>query len=150
MKKQGEGGPRRARGAARRAPRALPGDQGEGGAASRRSRRSSRSILAAIPNVPHESVPVGAGERTTRSSATWGEKPDLPLHAQAALRARREAGHAGLRARGQGRRAAASRSSRAALARLERALVDLHDRRAHRSKGYPEMLPPYLVNCASR
>ncbi|HET9449936.1 MAG TPA: serine--tRNA ligase, partial [Aggregicoccus sp.] len=37
------------------------------------------AILLLIPNVPHESVPVGAGAEDNVEVRAWGEKPQLPF-----------------------------------------------------------------------
>src|SRR6185503_7732045 len=36
-----------------------------------------RELLSTLPNIPHESVPVGKDESANRVERTWGEKPEL-------------------------------------------------------------------------
>jgi seryl-tRNA synthetase len=77
-----------------------------------------------VPNVPHESVPVGASMSTgTRCVPHVGREADLPLHAAQHFEHRREARAARLRARRQGLGQPLRLPQRATLARLERALV---------------------------
>jgi seryl-tRNA synthetase len=100
-------------------------------------------ILLLIPNIPHESVPVGASEADNVLVSTWGEKPLLPFTPRQHFEVGERLGMLDFE------RAAKVSGSRftfykGALARLERALVsfmiDVHTR-----KGYVELLPPYLV-----
>ena len=98
-----------------------------------------------IPNIPHDSVPVGAGEEQNVVVRTWGEKPrfDFPPVAHWDLGER-----LGIL---DFKRAAKITGSRFTLykshgALLERALInfmlDLHVR----EHGYTEVLPPFMVN----
>jgi seryl-tRNA synthetase len=105
-------------------------------------------LLLTIPNIPHESVPVGADEDANVVTKTWGELPkfdfeprphwelgqilgilDLP-------RAAKVTGTGFLVLTGKG-------------ARLQRALInfmlDLHVKK----HGYTEVLPPFVANRAS-
>jgi seryl-tRNA synthetase len=107
-----------------------------------------RLMLAGIPNVPHESVPVGASEADNLEVSQWGAAPQFDFEPKAhwdlgpelhILDFERAAKIAGARFAvyfGQG-------------AKLERALIhfmlDLHTQ-VH---GYMEVLPPFLVNSAS-
>ena len=107
-----------------------------------------RSMMAAVPNLPHASVPDGADEHGNRVEKTWGEpaafgfpaKPHWELGEQLGIldfnRAAKIAGSRFVVQIGAG-------------ARLERALanfmLDLHTR----EHGYTEVLPPYMVNAAS-
>jgi len=100
--------------------------------------------LAVIPNLPHESVPVGRSEADNRVLRVWGKQPELGFEAQAhwdlgsklgVLDFERAAKLSGARfsvLSGQG-------------ARLERALIsfmlDLHTR----EHGYREFCLPFLV-----
>jgi seryl-tRNA synthetase len=101
-------------------------------------------ILFVLPNLPHESVPVGASSEENRVERHWGEKPAFGF----APKQHFELAEAlGLLDFERATKVAGPRFAfyRGALARLERALVtfmiDLHN-----SKGYLELLPPYLVN----
>lgn len=105
-------------------------------------------LLLRIPNIPHETVPVGASEDDNVVIRTWGEKPQFdfePLpHWEIAAnldildfeRAGKVTGSRFVFYKGLG-------------ARLERALIqfmmDVHSEEF----GYTEMLPPLMVNRAS-
>ena len=105
-------------------------------------------LLMIIPNVPHESVPVGADEKDNPVVRTWGEikKEDFEPFPHWELgeklgildftRAAKIAGARFALYRGTG-------------AMLERALInfmlDIHTR----EHGYTEVLPPFMVNSAS-
>lgn len=102
-------------------------------------------ILLSIPNIPHESVPVGEDEDDNVEIRKWGERPVFDFSAQPHWdiatnldvldfeRAARTTGSRFVYYKGLG-------------ARLERALLnfmmDLHAD----EHGYVEMLPPYIVN----
>lgn len=105
-------------------------------------------IMMRIPNIPHESVPVGDSEDDNVEVRTWGEKPEFTFEPKPHWeigtdlnlldfeRAAKVTGSRFVFYRGLG-------------ARLERALInfmlDLHIE----EHGYEEMLPPYLVNRTS-
>ena len=105
-------------------------------------------VLMRIPNIPHESVPVGDSEDDNVEVLKWGETPefsfDIKPHWDLGTdlkildfeRAAKVTGSRFVFYRGMG-------------ARLERALInfmmDLHQD----ENGYEEVLPPYLVNRAS-
>ncbi|WP_337983049.1 serine--tRNA ligase [Lysinibacillus sp. C5.1] len=104
-----------------------------------------KDMMMRLPNVPHESVPVGTTEDDNVVEYTWGEVPtfdfDIKAHWDIATdlqivdfeRGAKVAGSRFLFYRGLG-------------ARLERALMsfmmDLHAE----EHGYEEMLPPVIVN----
>jgi seryl-tRNA synthetase len=100
-------------------------------------------ILLLIPNVPLESVPVGAGAEDNVQVRAWGEKPNLLFAPKQHFELGEKLGMLDFE------RAAKVSGSRfafykGALARLERALASfMLD--VHTQKGYLEMLPPYLV-----
>jgi seryl-tRNA synthetase len=98
-----------------------------------------------IPNIPHESVPVGAGEEQNEVVKTWGEKPGFDFKPAAHWDLGERLGILDFK------RAAKITGARFTLykshgALLERALInfmlDLHVR----EHGYTEVLPPFLVN----
>src|SRR5699024_597405 len=105
-------------------------------------------IMLSIPNIPHESVPVGEDEDDNVEVRTWGEKPEFAKDPEA---------HWDIASRLDildFERAAKVTGSRFVFykglgARLERALLnfmmDLHSD----EHGYTEVLPPYMVNRAS-
>lgn len=106
------------------------------------------TIMLSIPNIPHESVPVGEDEEDNVVARTWGEIPSFEFEAQPHWdvatnldildfeRASKVTGSRFVFYKGLG-------------ARLERALwsfmMDLHSDQ----HGYQEMLPPTIVNRAS-
>ncbi|OQP14016.1 serine--tRNA ligase [Geobacillus zalihae] len=106
------------------------------------------ALLLSIPNIPHESVPVGQSEEDNVEVRRWGEprsfsfepKPHWEIADRLGLldfeRAAKVAGSRFVFYKGLG-------------ARLERALInfmlDIH----LDEFGYEEVLPPYLVNRAS-
>jgi len=107
-----------------------------------------RDFLLSLPNLPHETVPVGAESRDNPVVGTWGEAPQFDFPP----RPHWEVGE------GLGildfERAAKIAGARFALLRgagalMERALInfmlDLHTRK----HGYLEVLPPFITNRAS-
>ncbi|MUV37967.1 Serine--tRNA ligase [Lentibacillus sp. JNUCC-1] len=102
-------------------------------------------IMLSIPNIPHESVPVGEDEGDNVEVRTWGEQPEFTYEAQPHWDIATQLGILDFE------RAAKVTGSRFVFytglgARLERALMsfmmDLHAD----EHGYQEMLPPYIVN----
>ena len=123
-----------------RPPRPEPADQGRREAARRRWRRSCRRSSSPSPTSPTPRCRWGPPPRTTWWSRTWGEAPALALHPPAALRDRREAGDARLRAGGQGvREPLRLLQGRAGAAGA--GAGHLHDRRAHRRAATPSCSP---------
>ncbi|MDR3762685.1 MAG: serine--tRNA ligase [Acidobacteriota bacterium] len=107
-----------------------------------------RGILATVPNLPHDSVPVGKDETCNHVEKYWGTKPEFSFTPKPHWELGEELGVLDLE------RASKITGARFALywalgARLERALMnfmlDLHTR----EHGYTEVLPPYLVNADS-
>ncbi len=107
-----------------------------------------RELLAGIPNVPHESVPVGKDSEDNLEVRRVGQPRQFDFEPKAHWDLGPELGILDLE------RAAKITGARFALywglgARLERALVnfmlDVHTR----EHGYTEVLPPFLVNSAS-
>jgi seryl-tRNA synthetase len=106
------------------------------------------NVMLSIPNIPHESVPVGEDEDDNVEARKWGEVPSFGFEAQPHWdiatnldildfeRAGKVTGSRFVFYKGLG-------------ARLERALwsfmMDLHSE----EHGYTEMLPPYIVNRTS-
>lgn len=102
-------------------------------------------ILLEIPNIPHESVPIGESEDDNVPVRFWGEKPEFTFEAKPHWDLATDLGILDFE------RAAKVTGSRftfyiGAGAQLERALIsfmmDLHSE----EHGYTETLPPYLVN----
>ncbi|HET8722684.1 MAG TPA: serine--tRNA ligase [Anaeromyxobacteraceae bacterium] len=109
----------------------------------RRVEADIERILLVVPNLPHDSVPDGADETGNVVVRTWGEKPAFSF----APRPHWEVGESlGILEWPQAAKISGARFtiSKGAGARLERALaaffVDVHV-----SRGYREVLPPYLV-----
>jgi len=109
---------------------------------------SFREMLSGIPNVPHESVPVGTGEADNVEVRRVGEPRHFDFEPKAHWDLGPELGILDLE------RAAKVTGARFAVywglgAKLERALInfmlDVHTR----EHGYTEVLPPFLVNSAS-
>jgi len=101
-----------------------------------------------IPNLVHESVPIGADESDNRVERSWGEPPSFDFEPKAHWDLGPELGILDFEraAKLSGARFAVLRGSGAAL---ERALIsymlDLHTG----EHGYTEVLTPYLVNSES-
>jgi seryl-tRNA synthetase len=107
-----------------------------------------KDLLAGIPNVPHESVPVGKDSEDNVQVRCWGEPRRFDFEPRAHWDLGPELGILDLE------RAAKITGARFALywglgAKLERALInfmlDVHTR----EHGYTEVLPPFLVNSQS-
>ena len=110
--------------------------------------RELETILTRVPNLPHESVPVGGGEEANREARRWGAPRDFAAEGFAP-RDHVDLGAAlGLLDQERAAKVAGARFTvlTGAGARLERALInfmlDLHTR----EHGYQEMLPPFIVN----
>ena len=105
------------------------------------------AALLAVPNLPHESVPVGSDPKDNVVVRSWGEKPRFSF----APRQHDEVGERlGLLDFARAGKVSGARFVfyRGDLARLERALVSLFID-LHRERGYVELIPPYLVNADS-
>jgi seryl-tRNA synthetase len=109
---------------------------------------SFRTMLAGIPNVPHESVPVGKSADENVEIRRWGQPRKLDFEPKAHWDLGPQLHILDLE------RAAKITGARFAVywgmgARLERALInfmlDVHTR----EHGYTEVLPPFLINSAS-
>jgi len=107
-----------------------------------------RDFLLRVPNLPHSSVPVGAGPEQNMEVRRWGRPPEFPFQP----RPHWEVGErAGILDFARATKIAGTRFAVycGAGARLERALanfmLDVHTR----EHGYTEILPPFLVNSES-
>ena len=104
------------------------------------------AMLMDVPNLPHESVPVGKSEAETTSRCAAGATPrkfDFPVKDHVDIG---DAAGSRLRRRGQARRARASQCCAAPLARLHRALAQFMLDMQTREHGYTECYTPYIVN----
>jgi seryl-tRNA synthetase len=105
------------------------------------------AALLAVPNLPHESVPVGRDPKDNVVVRSWAEKPRLSFPP----RQHDELGERlGLLDFARAGKVSGARFVfyRGDLARLERALVSFFID-LHRERGYVELIPPYLVNADS-
>jgi len=109
---------------------------------------SLQEIVMAIPNLCHDSVPVGQDESNNVEMKKWGEKPTFSFTPKPHWELGEQQGTIDFE------RAAKISGARFALlkgfgAKLERALIsfmlDLHTER----HGYQEVLPPFMVNTPS-
>ncbi|MCL5406725.1 MAG: serine--tRNA ligase [Deltaproteobacteria bacterium] len=107
-----------------------------------------REFLLNIPNVPHDSVPVGRDEKDNREIRTWGEKPVFDFEPAPHW----EIGEGlGILDFERGAKIAGARFTLywGAASALERALIcfmlDVHTKR----HGYTEVMPPFMVNSSS-
>ena len=100
--------------------------------------------MAMVPNVPHESVPVGPDETGNQVVKTWGEKPTFLFTPKQHFEIGEKLGLLDFEraVKVSGPRFAFSKG---ALARLERALTAFMIDQ-HAARGYLELLPPYLVS----
>ncbi len=107
-----------------------------------------RDLMLEIPNIPHESVPVGAGSQDNQEIRRWGEPRKFDFEPKAHWDLGPQLGILDFE------RATKITGARFAVykgigAKLERALanfmLDLHTR----EHGYTEVLPPFVVNSAS-
>ncbi|HZT68621.1 MAG TPA: serine--tRNA ligase [Terriglobia bacterium] len=107
-----------------------------------------RDLLRRVPNVPHDSVPVGRGSEDNKEIRRWGEPRKFDFEPKAHWDLGPELGILDFE------RAAKIAGARFAVyygigAKLERALaqfmLDLHTR----EHGYTEVFPPFMVNSDS-
>ncbi len=107
-----------------------------------------RDFLSRVPNLPHESVPIGRDESDNQEVRRWGTPREFTFPPKPHWDLGPELGILDLE------RAAKVTGARFAVywgigARLERALInfmlDLHTK----EHGYQEVLPPFLINSAS-
>ncbi|WP_158751928.1 serine--tRNA ligase [Acidobacterium sp. S8] len=107
-----------------------------------------RSSLARIPNLPHESVPVGKSEHDNVEVKRWGAPPTFDFQPKPHWEIGEALGILDLE------RAAKLSGARFAVywaegARLERALINFMLDTHTRENGYTEVLPPFMVNSKS-
>ena len=107
-----------------------------------------RAMLTGIPNLPHESVPVGKGADDNAEVRRWGTPREFDFKAKSHWDLGPELGILDME------RAAKITGARFAVywgigAKLERALANFMLDTHTRDHGYTEVLPPFLVNSAS-
>jgi seryl-tRNA synthetase len=104
-----------------------------------------RALLSTLPNVPHESVPVGKDESANIEVRRWGTKPEFDFEPKDHVDLGNALGILDLE------RATKITGARFAIlngggARLSRALIDFMLELHTREHGYLETLPPFIVN----
>src|SRR2546421_4154019 len=104
-----------------------------------------RELLSTLPNIPHESVPVGHDESANVEILRWGAPPDLDFEPKDHVDLGTALGILDLE------RATKITGARFAIlngagARLERALINFMLELHTREHGYQETLPPFIVN----
>jgi len=113
-----------------------------------RAEEEFRNFLLTIPNIPHDSVPVGRSDADNVEIRKWGEPKDFDFEPKDHVEIGKDLDILDLD------RAAKITGARFALykglgARLERALInfmlDLHTN----EHGYKEVLPPFMANTDS-
>ena len=107
-----------------------------------------KTTLLNVPNIPHDSVPVGRGSEDNREVRRWGGRPEFGFKPQAHWDVGEKLGILDFE------RAAKITGSRFTVyfgpgAQLERALIsfmiDIHTR----ERGFTEVLPPFIANAES-
>src|SRR3989449_3619179 len=104
-----------------------------------------RELLLTLPNIPHESAPVGKDESANVEIRRWGARPEFDFEPRDHVDLATALGILDLE------RAAKIAGARFAIlngagARLERALIDFMLELHTRERGYRETLPPFIVN----
>ena len=104
-----------------------------------------REMLSTLPNIPHESVPVGKDESANVEVRRWGVKPEFDFEPKDHVDLGTALGILDLE------RATKIAGARFAIlngagARLERALINFMLELHGREHGYRETLPPFIVN----
>ena len=104
-----------------------------------------RELLSTLPNIPHESVPVGKDESANEEIRRWGTKPEFDFAPKDHVDLGTALGILDLE------RASKIAGARFAIyngagARLSRALIDFMLDLHTREHGYVETVPPFIVN----
>jgi seryl-tRNA synthetase len=107
-----------------------------------------REMLSTLPNIPHESVPVGADESANTEVRRWGKPPEFNFEPKDHVDLGTALGILDLE---RASKIAAARFAilNGAGARLERALINFMLEVQTREHGYLETLPPFIVNRAA-
>jgi seryl-tRNA synthetase len=110
-----------------------------------RAEARMRELLSTLPNIPHESVPVGKDESANVEVRRWGTPPELDFEPKDHVDLGTALGILDLE------RATKITGARFAIlngagARLERALIDFMLELHTSEHGYLETLPPFIVN----
>lgn len=107
--------------------------------------RLMNKFLSELPNIPHESIPVGTDETANIEVRRWGTAPEFNF----APKDHVDLGTAlGILDLERATKIASARFAilRGAGARLERALINFMLDMHTREHGYTETLPPFIVN----
>jgi seryl-tRNA synthetase len=117
-------------------------------AAASEAEEQLRTILQRIPNLPHESVPIGKSEHDNVEMKRWGERREFAFQPKPHWEIGEALGILDLE------RAAKLSGARFAVywaegARLERARINFMLDTHTRENGYTEVLPPFMVNSKS-
>ena len=104
-----------------------------------------RELLSTLPNIPHETVPVGQDESANVEVRRWGTKPEFDFEPKDHVDLGTALGILDLE------RATKIAGARFAIlngagARLERALINFMLELHTREHGYTETLPPFIAN----
>ena len=107
-----------------------------------------RELLSTLPNLLHESVPVGADETANREERRWGTRPEFDFEPQDHVDLGTTLGILDFE------RASKIAGARFAIlngagARLSRALINFMLELHTGEHGYTETLPPFIVNSDS-
>ncbi|MFN2509945.1 MAG: serine--tRNA ligase [Pyrinomonadaceae bacterium] len=107
-----------------------------------------RDMLAALPNIPDDSVPVGKAESENVEVRRWGARPEFGIEPRDHVDLGTDLGILDLE------RAAKVSGARFSIlngagARLSRALVNFMLDVQTREHGYRETLPPFIVNASA-
>ncbi len=107
--------------------------------------RRRDELLLWIPNLPHDSVPVGADEADDREVRRWGEPPEFGFEARPHWEIGAELDVLDFE---RGAKVAGSRFPlyKGLGARLERALINWFLDVATTEHGYQEVFPPFVAN----
>ena len=110
-----------------------------------KSQERMSEILASLPNIPHESVPVGSDESANTEVRRWGTVPQFSFEPKDHVDLGTALGILDLE---RATKIAAARFAilNGAGARLERALINFMLDVQTREHGYLETLPPFIVN----
>ncbi len=105
-------------------------------------------LLSTLPNIPHESVPLGESEADNTEVRRWGKAPEFNFEPKDHVDLGLSLGILDLE---RATKIAAARFAilNGAGARLERALIDFMLDVHTREHGYTETVPPFIVNSNS-
>lgn len=107
-----------------------------------------RDLLLRLPNLPHETTPVGQSEADNKVLRTWGELPKFAFEPRTHWDIGKELDILDLE-RGAKISGSGFYALKGAGARLERALVQWMLNTHTTRNGYVEIAPPYVVNRAT-